>query len=172
MSARERLARLLAEEGPLVAGALTPGPDGEGSPALLAARGPRAADAPDEYELVVEAIYEGYLLHHGESRLLAGADGDLAVLLGDHLYALGLERLVELGDIAAVVELAETIALAAQCRAAGDERLAQAVWQAGARAVGWGGDESHDRAKRLVAEGSTAAFDAMSTSIEAFAEAD
>ena len=31
----------------------------------LAAAGPRAAEAPEEYILLVEAIREGYLLHYG-----------------------------------------------------------------------------------------------------------
>ena len=42
---------------------------------------------------MVEAVREGYLLHYGEPRLLVGADADLALLAGDYLYALGLERL-------------------------------------------------------------------------------
>jgi hypothetical protein len=32
---------------------------------LIAAAGPRAASAPAEYALVVEAVREGYLLHYG-----------------------------------------------------------------------------------------------------------
>ena len=42
---------------------------------------------------MVEAVREGYLLHYGEPRLLAGHDADLALLAGDYLYALGIERL-------------------------------------------------------------------------------
>ena len=38
---------------------------------------------------MVEAVREGYLLHYGEPRVLAGHDSDLAVLAGDYLYALG-----------------------------------------------------------------------------------
>src|SRR6185312_12688378 len=44
---------------------------------LLAAAGPRAERAPGEYAFVVEAVREGYLLHYGEPRLLAGHDPDL-----------------------------------------------------------------------------------------------
>ncbi len=47
---------------------------------------------------MVEAVREGYLLHYGEPRLLAGHDADLALLAGDYLYALGIERLAALGD--------------------------------------------------------------------------
>ena len=52
---------------------------------------------------MVEAVREGYLLHYGEPRLLAGHDADLALLAGDYLYALGIERLAALGDPEAVL---------------------------------------------------------------------
>ncbi|HEX6457041.1 MAG TPA: hypothetical protein VF009_11050, partial [Solirubrobacterales bacterium] len=45
-----------------------------------------------ELALVVEAVREGYLLHYEQPRLLAGHDSDLALLAGDYLYALGLNR--------------------------------------------------------------------------------
>ncbi len=69
---------------------------------------------PGEYELVIEAVREGYLLHYGEPRLLAGQDDDLALLAGDYLYALGIERLAALGDTAAVHRLADLISTCAQ----------------------------------------------------------
>ncbi len=75
----------------------------------LAASGPRAVAAPGEYALVVEAVREGYLLHYGEPRVLAGHDADLGLLAGDYLYALGIERLAALGDALAVHELADLI---------------------------------------------------------------
>ena len=65
-------------------------------------------------------------------------DPDLALLAGDRLYALGLARLAELGDLAAVAELADVISLAAQAHAEGDPDRAGAIWQAGAAAVGHG----------------------------------
>ena len=43
-----------------------------------AGRGRPRRRAPGEYALVVEAVREGYLLHYGEPRLLAGHDADLA----------------------------------------------------------------------------------------------
>ncbi|MBS1878325.1 MAG: hypothetical protein JST31_02315 [Actinobacteria bacterium] len=89
----------------------------------LAAAGPRAAATPGEYALVVEAVREGYLLHYGEPRLLAGHDRDLGLLAGDYLYALGLDRLARLGDTEAVVVLAELIARCAQLHA--EERAAE-----------------------------------------------
>src|SRR3954470_19967448 len=69
--------------------------DCDEEPALgaLAAAGPRAAEAPEEYVLLVEAVREGYLLHYETPRLIQGADPDLRLLAGDYLYALGLERL-------------------------------------------------------------------------------
>ena len=81
---------------------------------LLAAAGPRAAEAPAEYSLLVESVREGYLLHYGEPRVVVGADADLALLAGDYLYALGLERLAALGDLEAIRELSDLISLSAQ----------------------------------------------------------
>ena len=69
---------------------------------------------------MVEAVREGYLLHYGEPRLLAGHDSDLALLAGDYLYALGLDRLAALGDTAAVAILTELISRCAQLHADGD----------------------------------------------------
>ncbi len=93
----------------------------EGDPALgrLAAAGPRAAGAEPEYAFVVEAIREGYLLHYGVPRILEKVDSDLALLAGDHLYALGLERLAGLGDLEAVRELGDLISLCAVLQADG-----------------------------------------------------
>jgi hypothetical protein len=67
---------------------------------------------------VLEAVREGYELHYGEPRVFAGMDSDLALLAGDALYALGLSRLAELGDLPAVAELADLISLCAQAQAA------------------------------------------------------
>jgi hypothetical protein len=137
------------------------------SPASVAARGPRAAGRREEYELLVEAIYEGYLLHYGEPRVVRVPEADLRLLAGDQLYAIGLARLVELGDTLAVAELADTITLSALAQGAGRHKLADAVWAAGARAVGWGPSEAHRRAKELVLAGAPDAFEAMRTSATA-----
>lgn len=107
---------------------------------LLVSRGPNAAAARWEYALVFEAVREGYLLHYGESRLLRGHDDDLALLAGDYLYALGLERLAALGDAAAVVVLTELIARSAQLHAEGREDEAPALWHDAALAIGGEGD--------------------------------
>jgi hypothetical protein len=130
-------------------------------PARLAARGPRAAEAAAEYELLIAAIHEGYLLHYGPSRLLRPSEADYAVLAGDQLYARGLSRLVAMGDLVAVAELADVITLTALAHGGGDEELAGAVWEAGAWAVGWGPSAEHERAKALTRAGAPEALAAM-----------
>jgi hypothetical protein len=163
----ERLRDLLLEEGGLIAALVGPVGNGDGappSPARLAARGPRAAGRREEYELLIEAIYEGYLLHYGAPRIVRAPEADLGVLAGDRLYAIGLARLVALGDTLAVAELADTITLAALAQGADEDELADAVWAAGARAVGWGSSEAHRHAKDLLLEGAPGAFEAMRTS--------
>jgi hypothetical protein len=100
-----------------------------------AATGPRAASAPGEYSLVVEAVREGYLLHYGEPRLLAGHDPDLALLAGDYLYALGIERLAALGDTEAVQHLADLISTCAQLHTEGRENEVPAAWQEAVEAI-------------------------------------
>ena len=172
----ERLRALLRSEGGLMATLVEPSAGAErggrcessggtpSSPATLAANGPRAAGRREEYELLVEAIYEGYLLHYGAPRVVRVPEADLRLLAGDQLYAIGLARLVELGDTLAVAELADTITLSALAQGAGRRTLADAVWAAGARAVGWGSSDVHRRAKDLVLAGAHDAIEAMRTS--------
>jgi hypothetical protein len=131
-------------------------------PAQLAASGPRVDGRGADYELLVEAIYEGYLLHYHAPRIVQpAAEEDLGLLAGDRLYVLGLARLVKLGDIEAVAELADVITLSALAHGSGKPELADAVWMAGARAVGWGASPHHERAKALVRAGSPDALEAM-----------
>jgi len=127
-------AQLQAEDTPISAHVVEPA----AAPSLgvLAAAGPHAAAAPAEYALVVEAVREGYLLHYGESRLLAGHDADLALLAGDYLYALGLDRLAALGDDRAVAILGDLISDCARCHAEGREGEAPALWRAAALSIG------------------------------------
>jgi hypothetical protein len=158
--ARADLDRELAPE--VVANSL--GENGLDSPASLAAEGPLTEARSEEYELLVEAIYEGYLLHYGSPRVVRAPDADLRLLAGDRLYAIGLARLVELGDTPSVAELADTITLSALAQGAGERQLADAIWLAGARAVGWGSSEAHRHAKRLVSAGAPEAIEAMRTS--------
>ena len=81
---------------------------------------------------VLEATYEGYLMHYGEPRAYAGMDADLRLLAGDALYALGLSRLAEAGDLEAVAELADLISLTARAHAEGRPGLAEDLWAASA----------------------------------------
>jgi hypothetical protein len=133
---------------------------GAGAP-QLAAGGPRATGRERDYELLLEMILEGSLLHYGAPRLVDCADPDLALLLGDQLYALGLARLAELGDLDAVAELADLISLLAQAQAASDPRLADAIWQAGAAAIGWGATPAHAAAKAMARAGDDGAERAL-----------
>jgi hypothetical protein len=145
---------------------------GDERPALgiLAAAGPRAAADSGAYALLTEAIREGYLLHYAQPRILAGLDSDLALLAGDYLYALGLERLAALGDLEAVRELSDLISLCAQLHA--EDRapgLIGPLWLAGAVAVGCGSDSTHERAKQAVREGGARAQDELRSSAAALA---
>jgi hypothetical protein len=119
------------------------------APARTAAAGPRAAGHEAEYELLLEMILEGARLHYGTPVAIETPDPNLALLLGDQLYALGLARLAALGDLEAVRELADMISLVAQAHAVGDTELADAVWEAGAVAIGWGASDAHRDAKEL-----------------------
>jgi hypothetical protein len=94
-----------------------------------AAGGGRSTLVAQEYALAVESIREGYLLHYGEPRLLAGHDADLGLLAGDYLYALGLERLARLGDTHAVAVLADLISRCAQLHTEGREAELPALWE-------------------------------------------
>ena len=156
-----RLQQAVRAEGGLLAGALAAERDGSSSRGALAAAGPRSAPHRDEIAFVVEAAHEAYLLHYAESRLFDSGDRDLDLLAGDRLYALGLERLAALGDLAAVAELADIIALCAQAHAEDDPGLASAVWEAGAVAIGWGSDEALTSAKGAARRGDPGAEKAL-----------
>ncbi len=86
---------------------------------------PGAADP-----LFVELVREGYLLHYGRSRLLAGHDDDLALLAGDYLYALGIERLAAEGDTDAILVLADLISDSAKFHAEGRQDEVPDIWKA------------------------------------------
>jgi hypothetical protein len=130
-------------------------------PAQIAATGPRTRGREREYELLLEMILEGYRLHYDEPLVVRPDSADLALLLGDQLYALGLARLAALGDVDAVAEQADVISLVAQAHSTADRDLAQAVWEAGAVAVGWGPSEDHRRAKERARAHQPDASDAL-----------
>jgi hypothetical protein len=117
----EELAAALRAEGGLLGGAVRDRPAGEPLP-----EGPRA-----EVRFLLEAIREGEQLHYGTPRVVDTPDPDLALLAGDHLYALGLERLAALGDLDAVRALADVISASARAHAEQRPDLAEAAWADG-----------------------------------------
>ncbi len=94
-----------------------------------------SALSDEEFALGLETIYEGYLSHYGRPRLFAPPDDELALLLGDYLYAHGLVRIAATGSVDAVAELAELISLCSRLRAEGEDGDAEA-WLAAAVALG------------------------------------
>src|SRR5205814_9326669 len=92
------------------------------------------ADCHGRYsDFVLEAVHEGYLLHYAEPNGFTGMDEDLALLAGDSLYALGLARLAEEGDLEAVAMLADLITGCAKAHAEGDPGLAEGLWSKASR---------------------------------------
>ncbi len=107
---------------------------------------PYAREAPgtDEADLgasdphrafTLAAVREGYLLHYAEPRAFAGMDEDLTLLAGDALYALGLQRLADAGDLEAITELADLISLCAWAHAERRPETARDLWSASAAAL-------------------------------------
>ena len=135
----EALARLATElrgEGGLLADAVAAAPGAaDGELGRRVAAGRRTADRPEDYAVLVETIFEGYLQHYGDGRVLRPADPELALLAGDRLYALGLSRLAELGDLDAIAVLADVISECAQAHAEGRHADAGAIWAQGAAAI-------------------------------------
>jgi hypothetical protein len=123
-----RLAALVRGDGGLLAAAIEPEPSGATPHGDAVAHGPRAQGHPADLPLVLEAVREGYLLHYGAPRLMTRADDDLALLAGDRLYALGLARLAELGDLGAVRILADVISDSARAHAELAPKRARAAW--------------------------------------------
>ncbi|HEX8050326.1 MAG TPA: hypothetical protein VF504_02560 [Solirubrobacterales bacterium] len=95
-----------------------------------------------EYALVVEAVREGYLLHYEQPRLLAGHDPDLALLAGDYLYALGLDRLATLGDTGAVVILSDLISECARLQAENRADAIPGLWRSATEEIARGTQKS------------------------------
>ena len=89
----------------------------------------------ERFALGLETIYEGYLVHYGSPRLFAVSDPDTALLLGDYLYAHGLVRIADFGDVDAVSDLSELISLCSQLRAE-DADGDGALWAATAALLG------------------------------------
>ena len=153
MDALARLAELLRDDGGQIADAVTADAPPEGALGRVAGAGAHATGDGESYALLVEAIYEGYLQHYGSGRVVQTGDADLALLAGDRLFALGMARLADLGDLAAVSELADVISLVAQAHAEGDPERAGAAWAAGVAAVAHGGGPELELAKTAARAG-------------------
>lgn len=91
----------------------------------------RSRGSQADYDRLLADIAEGARLHYEDP----GPDPDLALLQGDHLYARGLARLADLGDLEAIRHLADAISLVAQAQAGGEPRRAAGAWAAGVAAV-------------------------------------
>ena len=154
MSEISRLRELVAAEGEAITPALGPTAGEDALGPLIAAAAKGRSDAR-EYALVVESVLEGYLLHFGHTRLLDTDDGDLRLLAGDYMYALGLSRLAALGDLPAVRALADLITLSARHQAAAkdDRRLLEGLWALTALAVGGGPWSGYETAIARAREG-------------------
>jgi hypothetical protein len=103
---------------------------------------------PERFAFGVETIYEGYLLHYGRPRLFAPPDEEVALLLGDYLYAHGLVRIAATGDLDAVAALADLISTCAALRA-DDEPGDGEAWVGCARRLG--GDPVADAVESALA---------------------
>jgi len=104
--------------------------------------------AEERFAVGLETIYEGYLVHYGTARLFEPLDPDVALLLGDYLYAHGLVRIASFGETEAVSDLSELISLCSQLRAEdadGDGPL----WAASAALLGSGRLDEARAALRL-----------------------
>ena len=101
--------------------------------------------ADERYALGLETIYEGYLVHYGRARLFSPPDAHAALLLGDYLYAHGLVRIAELGDVEAISGLAELISRCAHLRAEGAPGDGEA-WADTAERLGTNGAQGRERA--------------------------
>ncbi len=101
--------------------------------------------AAPELALGIETVYEGYLVHYGHSRLFTPGEPNLALLLGDRLYARGLVLVSELRDVAVVADLATLLEFCARLQAeslTGDG----ALWAAGIPRLGKGGIRNESEA--------------------------
>ena len=85
----------------------------------LLEQGSATREAVRDYGFVFESVLEGYLMHTGTPRLYLPENRDLKLIAGDFLYAVGLQRLAQLGDLQAVGLLADLITLASRLHVEG-----------------------------------------------------
>jgi len=94
------------------------------------------ADIDPQLRVGVEAIREGHLLHWGDGRILNTPDSDLALLAGDRLYALGLERVAATGSRAAITRLSRLIKDSATAMAGSETAVAEGFWTSACASIG------------------------------------
>jgi hypothetical protein len=82
---------------------------------------------------VLTAVHEGYRLHYDQPSAFRIPDPDLRLLAGDALYAQGLARLAEEGDLPAVAMLADLITGCARAQAEGRPDEAERLWTEASR---------------------------------------
>ena len=116
---------------------------------LLAALGPRSAAAPRASTRSWSRRCARATSCTTAAAPARGHDADLALLAGDYLYALGIDRLAALGDTEAVAVLAELIGRCAQLHAEGRDDEVPALWRSAALAVG---GRDHDRPRGGVSQ--------------------
>ncbi len=107
------LARIRAEiaaGSSLFADRLAPGgpPDPAGFADLLAAACPNLGK---NYGFALEYIFEGFLLHYRQGRLLGPSTPEFNLLAGDYMYARGLTYLAELEDLYCIRLMADLVSL-------------------------------------------------------------
>ena len=90
---------------------------------------PMTQGLSEQRHAATELVREGYLLHYGKSRYYKIDDPDLALLAGDRMYAAGLERLADHGDVEAVAVLAELIAGCAEAHGSGLGERSEVLWR-------------------------------------------
>ena len=101
--------------------------------AAYAAQVPGPGSQVPGFDFVLTAVHEGYLLHYGDSEAFQIEDPDLRLLGGDALYALGLARLADEGDLPAVAMLADLITGCARAQAEGRPDEAETLWSEASR---------------------------------------
>ncbi len=105
-----RMHTQISAGGSLFADRLAPGgpPGPAGFADLLAAACPNPGD---NYSLALEYIFEGFLLHYRQGRLLEPAAPEFNLLAGDYMYARGLTFLATLEDLYCVQLMADLVSL-------------------------------------------------------------
>lgn len=115
----------------LFADRMKPLPDGDeaGFSTVFKAAAGETVQRERDYVFALEYIYEGYLLHYGESRLLDPQGDDFHLLAGDYMYARGLNHTAAIGDLFPIRTLAELVELCSYIHCEGRERrLALEAW--------------------------------------------